>query len=246
MEVGLGGSVVTRLTRDLVGKLYHIFMDSFFPSVSLYQHLLHDKIYCTGTLRSNRCNFPPDLKEVAKRGLAHRGDVVIRQDGNVSVCVWQDTRPVTFMTSGHNPCHSKAISRKKIDGSVVQVNCPQCIVDNKFIGGVDRGDQYRKYYHVHVKSRKYYKYIFWFLVELCIFNSFVLSRYSPCNLPISTYLSYRLQLAKELIGNYNSRKRHVISCTVIDHHLVVNTQYFPSKPPTKRTCKHFPCKRQTI
>ena len=29
-EVGLGGSVVTRLTRDLVGKSYHIFMDIFF------------------------------------------------------------------------------------------------------------------------------------------------------------------------------------------------------------------------
>ena len=28
-EVGLGGSVVTRLTRDLVGKSYHIFMDFF-------------------------------------------------------------------------------------------------------------------------------------------------------------------------------------------------------------------------
>ena len=29
-EVGLGGSVVTRLTRDLVGKNHHIYMDSFF------------------------------------------------------------------------------------------------------------------------------------------------------------------------------------------------------------------------
>ena len=29
-EVGLGGSVVTRLTRDLVGKAYHIFIDNFF------------------------------------------------------------------------------------------------------------------------------------------------------------------------------------------------------------------------
>ena len=29
-EVGLGGSIVTRLTRDLVGKHYHIYMDSFF------------------------------------------------------------------------------------------------------------------------------------------------------------------------------------------------------------------------
>ena len=34
-----------------------------------------------------------------------------------------------------------------------------CIVDyNQFMGGVDKGDQYRKYYHVRVKSRKYSKY----------------------------------------------------------------------------------------
>ena len=31
VEVGLGGSVVRRLMRDLLGKGYNIFMDSFFP-----------------------------------------------------------------------------------------------------------------------------------------------------------------------------------------------------------------------
>ena len=46
-EVGLGGSVVTRLTRDLVGKAYHIFMDSFFfisatvSQVIITQYLLY-------------------------------------------------------------------------------------------------------------------------------------------------------------------------------------------------------------
>ena len=30
VEVGLGGNVVTRLTRDLVGQFYHVFMDNFF------------------------------------------------------------------------------------------------------------------------------------------------------------------------------------------------------------------------
>ena len=112
----------------------------------------------------------------------------MRQDGNVSVCVWQDTRPVTFMSSGHNPAHTKSIPRKRVDRSIMNVECPISIVDyNKYMGGVDRGDQYRKYYHVHVKSRKPYKYIFWFLFEVCV-NSFILSHYSPCNLPISTYL----------------------------------------------------------
>ena len=246
-EVGLGGSVVNRLTRVLVGKAYHIFIDNFFSSVSLCNQLLLDTIYCTGTLRPNRRNFPPDLKDAAKRGLAHRGDLKMRQDGNVCVCVWQDTRPVTFMSSGHNPTHTKVVPRKRRDSSLVHVNCPLSIVDyNKYMGGVDVGDQYRKYYHVPVKSRKSYKYIFWFMFEVCVYNSFILSHYSPCNHPISHYLSYRLQLAKELIGNYCSRKRHIISKTFIHHHLVVNRAHFPSKAPCRGRCKSFQCRKITI
>ena len=49
VEVGLGGNVVTRFTRDLVGKFYHVFMDKFFSSVALFRRLLADDIYATGT-----------------------------------------------------------------------------------------------------------------------------------------------------------------------------------------------------
>ena len=102
-----------RLTRDLVGKGYYIFMNSFFSSVNLYKELLIDNIYATGTLIFRRRNFPPDLALVAKRGLGRRGDMVVRQDGNVCVTVWQDTRPVTFMSSAHNPVDTTVVHRKK-------------------------------------------------------------------------------------------------------------------------------------
>ena len=126
----------------------------------------------------------------------------------------------------------------------MHVNCPLCIVDyNKYMGGVDIGDQYRKYYRVPTKSRKSYKYIFWFVFEVCVLNSFILSHYSPCNHPISNYLSYRLQLAKELISNYCIRKRQVISKTFIHHHLVVNTAHFPCKAPSRGRCKLFSCNK---
>ena len=151
-EVGLGGSVVTRRTRDLVGKNYHIY---FFSSVPLYHALLTDNIYCTGTVRTNRRSFPPDLKVMAKKGLAKRGDSVVRQDGNVCVNVWQDSRPTSFMSSGHCPDKTRVVQRKQRDGTRLDVDCPMCIVDyNRYMGGVDTGDQYRKYYHVRVKSRK--------------------------------------------------------------------------------------------
>ena len=119
-----------------MGKAYHVFVDSFFSSVSLFHRFLSDDIYCTGSLLSNRRNFPPDLKDTAKCGLGKRGDMVARQDENVSVCVWQDTWPVTFMSSGHNPYHIKPVSRKRVDGSIMHVDCPQCIVDyNMYMEG---------------------------------------------------------------------------------------------------------------
>ena len=247
-EVGLGGSVVTRLTRDLVGKHYHIYMDSFFSSVKLYKNLLLDNIYCTGTVRAQRRNFPPDLKDVVKRGLASRGDRMTRQEGNVCVTVWQDSRPVTFMSSGHNPVHTTVVRRKKGDGSVVNVDCPECVYDyNQYMGGVDKADQFRKYYHVRVKSRKSYKYLFWFVFEVCILNAYILSRYTACN-HNSTYLAFRQELARQLIGDYCSRKRKSITHTVIHHDLVCNAQHFPSNLGTSRRghCKLFPCRRQTV
>ena len=47
---------------------------------------------------------------------------------------------MTFMSSGHNPDHTKSIRRKKGDGSTIDVECPVSIVDyNQYMGGVDRG-----------------------------------------------------------------------------------------------------------
>ena len=69
-ELGLGGSVVKTLTRPLVGKHHHIFMDNFFTSPALFRDLLQDGIYACGTVRSNRRGFPQDLK--GKRILKNR------------------------------------------------------------------------------------------------------------------------------------------------------------------------------
>ena len=58
--------MVTRLTRDLVGQHYHIYMDNFFSSVGLYKDLLQDQINATGTLRSDSKHFPSELKSTVK------------------------------------------------------------------------------------------------------------------------------------------------------------------------------------
>lgn len=159
--------------------------------------------------------------------------MLYRQDGNVAVFLWQDTKPVLMTSTAHDPTSMTSITRKKGNGSTVSISCPNAIVDyNKFMGGVDIGDQYCKYYQVRMKLRKAYKYIFWFLVEISILNAFILHRYSPSTSTTKSvhYLDFRLQLAKELIGEYNSRKR-------------LGRPPSHSVPLPKRvTTAHFPCK----
>ena len=70
------------------------------------------------------------------------------------------------------------------------------------MGEVDKNDQLRGYYLVRTKSQKNYKYIFWFLFDAAIVNSFILYGLSPAT-GRKTMKEFQVELA-QLIGSYNS------------------------------------------
>lgn len=180
-EIGLGGNVVKRLSDRLRGKAYHVYCDNFFTSVPLFEDLLKDGIYACGTFNPQRRYFPSDLKPFVKRGLGNRGDREYRQLGDVQFAMWQDTRPVFMLSTNARANVEQTVRRRQKDGSCVDVPCPESIrMYNQFMGGVDRGDQLRGYYQVRLKSRKCYKYIFWYLFDVSVVNAFILhSRFVP-------------------------------------------------------------------
>ena len=91
--------------------------------------------------------------------MKERGESKTVQDGNLTITVWQDNRPVTMAATNSDPTEEDQVTRKKRDGSTVQVGCPQCVVlYNRYMGGLDNNDQLRGYYHVRLKCRKFYKY----------------------------------------------------------------------------------------
>ena len=59
---------------------------------------------------------------------------------------------------------------------------------NQFMSGVDLADQLRQYYSAGRRSKKYWKYIFWFLVDVSICNAFAAPK-------------------AQLIASYSSRQR---------------------------------------
>ena len=153
---------------------------------------------------------------------------ITNQHGNLTISVWQDNRPVTVAATNSDPTANMTVPRKKRDGTVSDYPCPMAITQyNQYMGGVDRNDQLRGYYNVRLKCRKYYKYLFWFMFDLAITNSFILAKLYT-NIKIPNLKTFRANLAKELIANYSSRKR----------------LGRPSlQPQVKRFCEaHFPVK----
>lgn len=102
-------------------------MDNFFSSVPLFLQLLQHKTYACGTLRSNRKFLPKALQQTMKRGLPNRGDFKYMQDENLVATVWQDTKPVSALSTNWDPTNVTKVRRKKKDGTTIEVKCPNII-----------------------------------------------------------------------------------------------------------------------
>ena len=119
----------------------------------------------------------------------------------------QDTKTVSLLSTHCQPNSEVTISRRQKTGSRVDVPCPEAVrLYNMFMAGVDKNDQLRGYYAVRTKSTKNYKYIFWFLFDVAIVNAFILYQRVPTVGKKLTLKEFRVELAKRMIGTYNSRK----------------------------------------
>ena len=138
-----------------------------------------------------------------------RRDFLTILKGKVCASSWMDRKIMimTVMSTTSQPDAGTVLRRQK-DGSRISVPCPLSIMEyNNYMGGVDRGDQVRGYYSCRTKCRKFYKYIFYFLLDVAITNAFILQKGYCSSAPFKAIKEFRLQLASELIGDYCSRRR---------------------------------------
>ena len=141
------------------------------------------------------------------RDLHDRGESKTVQKGNVNASAWQDRKVVMAMATNCQPSDVGEVQRRKLDGSRVAIPCPQLIIlYNRFMAGVDNGDQLRGYYECRKRSRKFYKYIYNFLFDVTITNCFILLKHF-CRSVKMSLKEFRLKLASQLIGDYCSRYR---------------------------------------
>lgn len=205
-EQGLGYRVVCVLMEPFLHKYHHVFCDNFFTSIPLACDLLREQTYLCGTIRSNRHGLPASLSlQNAEVKALRKGESKFCHCGNLVASVWKDTKLVSFLSTQWNPVGDDHVNRKQQDGSVIQVpTVPAAVSYNKNMGGVDLNDQHHKYYSVGRKSRKWWQYLLWFLIDVSIVNAHILQK-EALNHSSRSQMYFRLELAKMLVSDFSSR-----------------------------------------
>ncbi|KAJ8349352.1 hypothetical protein SKAU_G00244820 [Synaphobranchus kaupii] len=97
--LGVSGSVVMTLLAPHLGKGHVLYVDNWYSSPTLFQHLLHQGTGACGTVRLNRRGMPTFPKKMK------RGEVTFRENGTQLAVKWQDKRDVNFLTTVHPLFH---------------------------------------------------------------------------------------------------------------------------------------------
>ena len=126
--------------------------------------------------------------------------------------VWRDTRAVCVMSSAF-PDHSEStVSTKKINSKTgtMDIAIPLVVQKyNKYMGGVDKSDQYLAYHNVLRKTVQYWKTLFYHMVNIAAVNSFILYNYTASLRGIKTITEndFRDQLVLQIIDLYGKNRR---------------------------------------
>lgn len=202
---GLGYDVVMKMARPFLNKNRHVFFDNFFTSTTLMEHLLAQNTYACGTVRSNRKDLPPCSKNKLRQG-----EKVIAQRDKVVFTKWHDKRDISFLSTNVLPSEPARVVPRQRNGRHFNIEKPRVAdVYTSHMGGVDRADQLRSFYFTGYSSRKWYRYIFWFLFNLSVCNAFILESFhrTTHGQRKRAMINFRLDLAKQLIDGFSQRQR---------------------------------------
>jgi hypothetical protein len=206
---GLGYTVVMRLMQQYLLSYHKLYADSYFSSVTLAEDLHASDTYYTGTIRTDRKDFPSEMTHAKLR---YTEKIRWKKEtSSVVACRFRDkNRDVYLISTCHGSTDVNKPRTRYRQGEIISV--PTFITDyNKYMGGVDHLDQFRSYYSVGRTGRKWWKYLFWGLLNFAIVNAYIL--WCQLNRPLPpgrrhwSLKAFKLGLVHELADSFSSRKR---------------------------------------
>ena len=197
-------------------KNHVVYLDNFFTSIKLVEDLELKKIFCVGTIRTNKLGATPELVDKETLRKMERGEYLWRAKRNTAVTVWKDNKEIHLISNAYPVSGDVTVPRKrKTDGVVEQVSCPPALPGyNKYMGGVDQSDQKKSYCAISRKSRRWWLRIFWHFLDIAVVNAhwlYIANRQRALHPPLlpqpaMDVMAFRAALIHVLCDDFTARK----------------------------------------
>ncbi|XP_018367242.1 PREDICTED: piggyBac transposable element-derived protein 4-like, partial [Trachymyrmex cornetzi] len=193
--LGISGNVVMDLLSDLGEQGRSLYIDNWYSSPWLFLTLHNAKTNVCGTVRPNRAKLPKVNKKEIKNG-----EMKVFSSPRMTYMLWKDKRLVTMLSTKHAP---EMVVTNKVDYHTKQKKQkPNIVLEyNDNMGGVDLSDQCITPYEILRKSQKWYIKTFFHLLDLAIFNAWVVYNTVHADKKLK-FLHFRNQLARELLEHH--------------------------------------------
>ncbi|RWS22361.1 piggyBac transposable element-derived protein 3-like protein [Leptotrombidium deliense] len=207
-------AIVHHLCRTIPRNLSHIiYVDRYFTSLALFEHLLSNGIYATGTARIDRVRGIPfmnsKLLKKEKRGFFEE---FVKHDDTLSAVRWIDNKPVVLISSFHGATPTESVSRFfRKEKQRQNIECPAVVsAYNQSMGGVDLNDRFIANYRIGVRSRKWTVRCLFHFLDLVVANAWIEYKIDAASVGetnIMDLYSYRKHIAEHLVSSTEKRKR---------------------------------------
>ncbi|XP_062604100.1 piggyBac transposable element-derived protein 4-like [Saccostrea cucullata] len=187
--------LVMDLLRNHFEKGHILYCDNYYSSPQLFMDLWVLGTGATGTVRPYRKGIPEKMKKIQ---LTNRGDTATAHYGPLSCLKYQDSKTVylisttessTNVETGH---HCFIQNQIKVRPSMVQTY-------DKKMGAVDRHNQMIENYKLPIKTLKWWKKLFFHIMNVAIVNSYILYKESCKAATPMLQRNFRRKLVEQLI-----------------------------------------------
>ncbi|XP_024002130.1 piggyBac transposable element-derived protein 4 [Salvelinus sp. IW2-2015] len=236
--LGVSGSVVMTMLAPHLGRGHTLYVDNWYSSPTLFQHLFSNSTGACGTVQSNRKGMP----SFGSRKM-QRGEVEFKENGQQLAVKWHDKRDVHVLSTVHTATMSPTGKVDHLTGE--RKIKPDCVLDyNRKMGAVNKADMINRFVACAWKTTKWYKKIFFHLIDTAVLNGHIVHR--QLSGEVITYQKYRENLMRELLEEHHTPRRPPTGGRpAADNPLRLNARHFPSKVPqtaaqgsrTRRHCK---------
>ena len=181
--------------KDFSGSM--IYIDNYYMGPNLLHELSKCKIGCVGTAKKNRIlsSSTSELPSKLEKGeLKYYSN---SPDNSLLLCIWQDRGTVRLLSNVHQPI-TTVVKETKL-GSSKHFQKPEMAIEYvKYGKAVDLCNQLSTVYRYPHKSRKWWKTVFFHMLQITITNSYIMYR-EISNSKISHLEFYKI-IVKNLLG----------------------------------------------